>query len=154
MIRPEMVEAALEPLLVDRSLGCVNLAAPIRSEDELVDPNTIKVVAARTGEALFFSRSPIPHKGNRPFVQAAWMKQVCVIAFRRTALQRFASLPQGPLEIAESVDMLRFLENRIPVHIVPTDIVTHAVDTPEDLAKVATLMATAATDGSTGVPLG
>lgn len=140
MIRPEMVTAAIEPLREDSSVVCVNLAASIRDEHELRDPNTIKVVTARTGEALFFSRSPIPHQGRRPFAQGIWMKQVCVIAFRREALQRFASLPQGPLEVAESVDMFRFLENRIPVIIVSTDVVTQAVDTPEDLARVSTMM--------------
>lgn len=141
MIRSEMVEAAVRQLRADASLACVNLAAPIRSEDELLDPNTIKVVTDQTGDALFFSRSPIPYKGSLRFLDGRWRKQVCVIAFRRTALQQFASLPQGPLEMAESVDMLRFLENRIPVRIVHSEVNTHAVDTPADLARVAALMA-------------
>jgi 3-deoxy-manno-octulosonate cytidylyltransferase (CMP-KDO synthetase) len=141
MIRPEMITAAVEALLAAEGLGCVNLAAPIRTEQELLDPNTIKVVTNSTGEALFFSRSPIPHPGGRSFGDGSWLKQVCIIAFRRSALQQFATLPQGPLEIAESVDMLRFLENRIPIGVVQTDVITHAVDTPEDLARVAALMA-------------
>lgn len=148
MIRPEMVAAALEPLRADPGVLCVNLAAPICDEQELLDPNTIKVVTTGTGEALFFSRSPIPHKGQRPFAQGVWMKQVCVIAFRREVLQQFSTLPQGPLEVAESVDMLRFLENRIPVQIVQTDIVTHAVDTPEDLVKVIAMMKKVANAGT------
>jgi 3-deoxy-manno-octulosonate cytidylyltransferase (CMP-KDO synthetase) len=141
MIQPDMITAAIERLLADERLACVNLAAPIRSEQELLDSNTIKVVTNRSGEALFFSRSALPHQGLRSFGDGSWLKQVCVIAFRRTALQQFAALPQGPLEIAESVDMLRFLENRIPIGIVQTDVITHAVDTPEDLARVAALMA-------------
>jgi 3-deoxy-manno-octulosonate cytidylyltransferase (CMP-KDO synthetase) len=141
MIRAEMITAAVEPLVADRRLGCVNLAASIRTEQELLDPNTIKVVTTHTGEALYFSRSPIPHLGRRSFGDGSWLKQVCVIAFRRSALQQFATLPQGPLEIAESVDMLRFLENRIPIGVVQTNVITHAVDTPEDLARVAALMA-------------
>jgi 3-deoxy-manno-octulosonate cytidylyltransferase (CMP-KDO synthetase) len=140
MIRPDMITAAIEGLQADERLACVNLAAPIRTEQELLDPNTIKVVTNRSGEALFFSRSPIPHPGLRSFGDG-WLKQVCVIAFRRTALQQFATLPQGPLEIAESVDMLRFLENGIRIGVVQTAVFTHAVDTPEDLVRVAALMA-------------
>lgn len=140
MVSPEMVAAALGPLKENPEVLCVNLAAPIRDEQELHDPNTIKVVTAKRGEALFFSRSPIPHQGRTSFNQGVWLKQVCVIAFRRNALQQFTALPQGPLEIAESVDMLRFLENNIPVHIVITDVITHAVDTPDDMVKVAALM--------------
>jgi 3-deoxy-manno-octulosonate cytidylyltransferase (CMP-KDO synthetase) len=143
MIRPEMISAAIQPLQADPNLACVNLAAPIRSEEELLDPNSIKVVTTRAGDALYFSRSAIPFTGRRAFRDGSWLKQVCVIAFRRAALEQFARLPQGPLEIAESVDMLRFLENQIPIRIVVTDHVTHAVDTPDDLARVATLMAPA-----------
>jgi len=140
MIRPEMIAAAVAPLLEDPSLSCVNLAAPIRTEQELRDPNTIKTVIARSGQALYFSREPIPTTNARPFEVGGWFKQVCVIPFRREALQRFASLPRGPLEAAESIDMLRFLENGIPVHMVQTEINTHAVDTPGDLELVASLI--------------
>jgi 3-deoxy-manno-octulosonate cytidylyltransferase (CMP-KDO synthetase) len=150
MIHPDMVAAAVEPLLGDERVFCVNLAAPIRDEHELRDPNTIKVVTTRAGDALYFSRSPIPHAGSRPFMVGQWAKQVCIIAFRREALRRFTMLPQGPLEVAESVDMLRFLEHGLPVRMVPTTVVTHAVDTPGDLARVEALM----TGETTRVPEG
>ena len=137
---PAMIAAAIEPLQTDASVACVNLAGPIRDERELHDPNTIKVVVDRAGHALFFSRSPVPHSPPGAFVSGPWLKQVCVIAFRRTALQRFVAMPPGRLEVAESVDMLRFLENPVPVRIVPTDVVTYAVDTAADLARVETLL--------------
>lgn len=141
MVQPEMVEAAVRALREDPSLSCVNLAARIRAEEELRDSNTIKLVTDRRGRALYFSRSPIPHDGGQPFHVGTWLKQVCVIAFTHGALREFAALPQGPLEMAESVDMLRFLENRLPVQIAMTAAETHAVDTPDDLARVAALMA-------------
>ncbi len=141
MVQPEMIASAIEAIHSDSALSCVNLGAAIRSEEELLDPNTIKVVTDRTGKALYFSRSPIPFRGGRPFIREGWWKQVCVIAFRRAALRDFASMPQGPLEVAESVDMLRFLENGVPVQVVPTRTMTHAVDTREDLELVATLIA-------------
>jgi 3-deoxy-manno-octulosonate cytidylyltransferase (CMP-KDO synthetase) len=119
----------------------VNLASPIRDEIELRSTNTIKVVISRQGTALYFSREVIPTIAGRRFRPGPWYKQVCVIAFRRDALRRFASLPAGPLEIDESIDMLRYLENSIPVHVITTDAETRSVDTPEDLALVDALMA-------------
>lgn len=141
MIRPEMVSAAIAPLMENPIIGCVNLASPIRTEIELRSPNTIKIVISRQGTALYFSREPIPTVYGQRFCPGSWYKQVCIIAFRRDALHRFASLPSGPLEIAESIDMLRYIENCIPVHIITTDAVTHAVDTPADLELVELMMA-------------
>jgi 3-deoxy-manno-octulosonate cytidylyltransferase (CMP-KDO synthetase) len=141
MIRPDMVSAAITPLLESPTINCVNLAAPIRTEIELRSPNTIKIVISRQGTALYFSREDIPTLAGRRFCLGPWYKQVCIIAFRRDALRRFASLPAGPLEIDESIDMLRYLENCIPVHIVKTKAVTHAVDTRADLELVDSMMA-------------
>jgi 3-deoxy-manno-octulosonate cytidylyltransferase (CMP-KDO synthetase) len=141
MIRPEMINASATGLLDDPSAVCVNLMAPIRSEEELRDANTIKVVVDHQGQALYFSRVPIPSVAIKPFDTAHSFKQVCVISFRRSTLLEFATLPQGPLEQAESVDMLRFLEHGIAVRMVRTDIETQAVDTPADLARVEALLA-------------
>jgi 3-deoxy-manno-octulosonate cytidylyltransferase (CMP-KDO synthetase) len=140
MVQASMIEAAVTPLLADPEVACTNLVAPIHTESEVRDPNTIKVVMASDGQALYFSRQPIPTLNLRQFEPGGWFKQVCVIGFRRSALERFAALPQGPLEQAESVDMLRFLENGIGVHMVPTTAETHAVDTPDDLSRVEALM--------------
>lgn len=140
MIRPEMITAAVAPMQTNPAVGCVNLASPIRSEQELRNPNTIKTALARNGQALYFSREVIPTLHARSFADSLWYKQVCIIAFRRDALRLFASLPEGPLEQAESIDMLRFLENGLPIHMVLTECATHAVDTPADLELVAALM--------------
>ena len=142
MIVPGMIEEAISPLLDEPELGCVNLVAPISTIEELRDPNTIKVVMGIDGNALYFSREPIPALRDRRFLLGRWHKQVCVIPFRREALTRFAELPPTPLEQAESIDMLRFIEHGIPVRLVPTDIVTHAVDTSEDLRLVEALLST------------
>lgn len=140
MVRPQMVSDALAPMLAEPGLACVNLAAPIRTREELVDPNTIKVVTARNGDALFFSREPIPTIGSGTFEEGEWFKQVCVMPFRGEALERFAALAPTRLEVAESIDMLRFLEHGVPVRMVPTDVDTHSVDTPADLRLVEALM--------------
>src|SRR5438128_4625723 len=136
MIHPEMIDRAVDPLRRDLTIVCTNLAAPIRSMEEMMDPNTIKVVTAKNGDALYFSRQPIPHGAS------TGIKQVAVIPFRREFLLKYTQLEPTPLEIAESVDMLRILEHGFAVRMVMTDRDTHSVDTPGDLALVERLMQT------------
>ena len=138
MIRPEMISAAVAPLLPDPIASLAPTSPPpSATEEELRDPNTIKIVMSRDGRALYFSRQPIPTRAARHSSRGDWLKQVCVIPFRRDGLRTFRALRAGRLEKAESIDMLRFLENGIPVHVVRTEFVTYAVDTPEDLERVA-----------------
>jgi len=141
MIHPEMIDLAIGPMRADSGVGCTNLAAPIRSAEEYNDPNTIKVVMARNGNALYFSRRPIPWNGSASFDKFPMFKQVCVIPFRRDFLMRYNVLEPTPLEIAESIDMLRILEHGFSLRVVVTNYVTHAVDTPADLARVEQLLA-------------
>ena len=141
LIRPEMIDLSLEPFRDgDNSVVCSNLAAPITSEHEFRDPNTIKVVVALNGDALYFSRHPIPSPGLVAFDRLPILKQVCVIPFRRDFLRTYQALEPTPLEIAESIDMLRALEHGYPVRMVRTDYATHAVDTPADLVLVEKLV--------------
>jgi len=139
MITPEMIATSLAPLQSDRSTCCVNLVHRINSQREFLDPNTIKVVADLNGDALYFSRAPIPNVDFEAS-NAKIFKQVCVIPFRRECLLEFARLRPGPLELAESIDMLRLLEHGRSVRLVETEVTTHAVDTREDLQLVETLM--------------
>ena len=136
MITPAMIEASVTPLHEDQSVECVNLIRRITNRQDYVDPNTIKVVMNVNGEALYFSRAPIPFMPANP----AAFKQVCVIPFRAEFLREFARLTPTPLERAESIDMLRILEHGRRVRLVETTVETHAVDTPEDLRLVETLM--------------
>lgn len=145
LITPEMITAALAPLRSSSSTSCVNLVHRITSRREFIDPNTIKVVADIHGNALYFSRSPIPHV-NLEESTARIFKQVCVIPFTRECLQEFAGLPPTPLERAESIDMLRLLEHGRSVRLVETLTATHAVDTPADLELVRTILAADNTD--------
>lgn len=141
MIQPEMIDLAVGPLLKDPQVVCSNLAAPIRSFDEYRDPNTIKVAIAGNGDALYFSREPIPNCKREDFGRFPAFKQVCVIPFRFEFLFRYTELAPTPLEEAESIDMLRLLEHGIAVRMVETDRESHAVDTQADLELVASLMA-------------
>jgi 3-deoxy-manno-octulosonate cytidylyltransferase (CMP-KDO synthetase) len=140
MTRPEMITDAVIPMLDDPAIECVNLVAQILTVAEVLDQNTIKVVLDRYGNALFFSREAIPTMRYQAFTPGSHLKQVCVIPFRREALQRFATLAPTRLEVAESIDMLRFLEHGYSVRMVPTTFQSHAVDTPQDLLKVERLL--------------
>lgn len=138
MLHPDMIDEAIEPLLNDETIQVVNLLGEIKSFEEFEDRNCIKVVCDLDSNALYFSREPIPTfaKGKKPEIR----KQVCVIPFRRNFLLEYSNMSPTPLEIAESVDMMRVLENGIKVRMAPTKHESWAVDTPEDLRRVEKLM--------------
>ncbi len=139
MLRPEMIEQAIAPMLDDAGVEVVNLMARIQSDAEHDDPNEVKVVTAPNGNALYFSREAIPSRRKGATGAARW-KQVCIIPFRRSFLQQFNELPQTPLEIAESVDMMRVLEHGYQVRMAPTHHEIFSVDTEGDRAKVEALL--------------
>lgn len=139
MTEPGMVDEAVRPMIEDPSIQVANLLGEIESEEEFQDRNCIKVVCDLAGDALYFSRAPIPMTAGTGGVVG--FKQVCVIPFRRKALFDYVEMAPTPLEVAESVDMMRLLEHGHSVRMVATAYRTQAVDTPEDLARVERLMA-------------
>ena len=134
MTHPNMINEALQPMLLDPEIDVVNLVGIVRSLEEFEDRNCIKVVCDTIGNALYFSREPIPTltKSNEVPMQ----KQVCIIPFRRNFLIEYTQMEPTPLEVAESVDMMRVLEHGKSVRMVHTDYDTYAVDTINDLMKV------------------
>jgi 3-deoxy-manno-octulosonate cytidylyltransferase (CMP-KDO synthetase) len=139
MVLPEMIELSIKPMLNDKSIKVVNLVAPIGSTEEENDPNQVKVVMDKDNFALYFSREPVPSR--KKFDKDVKMyKQVPIITFARDFLLKFNKLLPMPLEIIESVDMLRVLEHGYEVKVVPISYDTHSVDTPRDLEKVEKLM--------------
>ncbi len=138
MTDPEMIDEALEPMRYDPSILVTNLLGEIESTAEFEDRNCIKVVCDLRGNALYFSREPIPTRVRETQIPMA--KQVCVIPFRRDYLLEYTRLPPTPLEIAESVDMMRVLEHGEKVRMVRTRHKSRAVDTVEDLLLVEQLM--------------
>ncbi|MBA3018310.1 MAG: 3-deoxy-manno-octulosonate cytidylyltransferase [Proteobacteria bacterium] len=139
MVTPEMIEQSITPMLKDSSINVVNLMARMKTVEEFEDPNEVKVVVGLDGNALYFSREPIPSR-KKGVADVSMFKQVCVIPFRRDYLLKFNSMPETPLERIESVDMMRILENGEQVRMVMTDAETLSVDTPEDLERVSKLM--------------
>jgi 3-deoxy-manno-octulosonate cytidylyltransferase (CMP-KDO synthetase) len=138
MTDPEMVSQSLRPMIVDTSIKVVNLVADIVSQGEFEDRNCIKVVMDSHNNAMYFSREPIPTQ--RSELNVPMKKQVCVIPFTRQFLFDYQEMEPTPLEIIESVDMMRVLENGFKVKMVPTNFQTFAVDTPQDLVRIEALM--------------
>jgi 3-deoxy-manno-octulosonate cytidylyltransferase (CMP-KDO synthetase) len=139
MIYPEMINRAVDPLINDKNIVVSNLMAAMKSKEEHKDPNEVKVVVDQKNFALYFSREPIPSnkkKSNKNYMY----KQVCIIPFTRDFLIKFNELKPTPLEIIESVDMMRVLEHGYKVKMVPTQYNTYSVDTKDDLRHVESLM--------------
>lgn len=139
MLFPEMIDLAVKPMIDDTSIDIVNLMGKIKTREEQEDPNTVKVVVDLQGFALYYSREPIPSwkKGAK---SVPMLKQVPIIPFKRDFLLKFNRLTPTPLEIVESVDMMRVLEHGYKVKMVLEEFETYGVDTPEDLMKVESVM--------------
>ena len=138
MTHPDMIAEAVQPLLDDPEVNVVNLLGQIQDMAEFEDRNCIKVVCDLKFNALYFSREPIPTRSKIDKIPMG--KQVCIIPFRRDYLLEYTRLAPTPLEIAESVDMMRILEHGMKVRMAPTKHNTQAVDTLADLKKVEQLM--------------
>jgi len=136
---PEMIDEAVTPMLEDKNIQITNLVADINSLSSFEDPNEVKVVMDKNNNALYFSREPIPSR-KKGVLEVPMKKQVCVIPFTRDFLLEYNEMEPTPLEIIESVDMMRILENGMSVKMIDTSYETKAVDTQEDLDKVVEIM--------------
>lgn len=116
-----------------------SLAQPFHDLDLVQDPNFVKVVLDRQNNALLFSRSPIPYPRNQA-IPITYYEHIGVYAFRKQALMQFTALEMTPLELAEKIECLRFLENGIPIKISITQYKSVEIDMPEDIARAEALM--------------
>lgn len=137
LVEPEMIEQAIEPLEADPALHMSTLRRRISDHAEYMNPNLVKVVVDRDGNALYFSRSPIPHA--RGGAMDAY-GHVGLYAYRRAFLLAFARLQPTPLELAESLEQLRALEHGFRIRTIETHYESIGVDTPEDLERVRRLL--------------
>lgn len=137
LIEPEMIEEALEPLIADPALLMSTLRRAITNDDDYRNPNVVKVVVDRDGNALYFSRSPLPYfRSGQPVMY----RHIGLYAYRRSFLLAFARLQPTPLELAESLEQLRALEHGFRIRTVETRYDSIGVDTPEDLDRVRRLV--------------
>lgn len=134
MTNAEMIEESVRPVIENSDVVVTNLLGRIETQDEFEDRNCIKVVCDLKGNALYFSREPIPTRSRSTDIPMG--KQVCVISFTRNFLLDYIQMPPTPLEIAESVDMMRVLENGFRVKMVPTKHESYSIDVDSDKKKV------------------
>jgi 3-deoxy-D-manno-octulosonate cytidylyltransferase len=113
-----------------------SLMQVLKEEQYIQDPNYVKVAVDRNMNSLFFSRSPIPYHRDKN-VSPVYYEHIGVYAFRKQALLNFTSWPMTPLEAAEKIECLRYLEYGIPLKMVVTDFMGVEIDTPEDLERAA-----------------
>jgi 3-deoxy-manno-octulosonate cytidylyltransferase (CMP-KDO synthetase) len=141
MIEPGAIDALVAAIRDDEEVNVATLAVPIGNAADIMDPNVVKAVLDFDGNALYFSRAPIPWVRDRGgAVHAAHLKHLGLYAFRRAALLEFATFPQGDLERVEQLEQLRWLENGYRIRVAETEYDSVSVDVPEDVTKVEELL--------------
>ena len=136
LLDPAAIDAAALALTSDPDVPMATLAKRIEHPAEIADPNVVKVVKNLAGDAIYFSRCPIPFTREG---DAAYYKHIGLYVYRRDFLLAYSGLRVGPLERAERLEQLRALENGYRIRVVETDCESFGVDTPEDLERVAML---------------
>ncbi len=131
-IQPEQLQL-LHSAFQHADAGIVTLVKKIEDPEDIQNPNCVKATFSLQGKALYFSRSPIPYNRN---TTDRYFRHIGLYAYRRNVLQRLIQLAPSPLEQAESLEQLRWLENGFSIHVLETHLDTIGIDTPEDLLKI------------------
>lgn len=139
---PFVKRAPLEKLLQqfdDTSVQVASMMQVLTKQSEIDDPNFVKVAVDKNMNSLFFSRSVIPYPRDKN-IATIYYEHIGVYAFRKQALINFTNWPVTPLEAAEKVECLRYLEHGIPLRMIVVDYMGVEIDTPDDLDKAAKLL--------------
>ena len=128
-------------LISDKDTPLASLCKPISDYDELVSHNAVKVVFDKNGKALYFSRYAIPFMRNVDddkiwLSKRTFYKHIGIYAYKTDVLKEVSALPQSGLELAESLEQLRWLENGYTVRMGVTEFESYSVDVPEDIVKI------------------
>jgi len=139
---PFVKKEPLEQLIAvfkDDKVQVASLMQALTNTDLIADPNYVKVAVDKNSNALFFSRSVIPYPRNTA-IAITYYEHIGVYAFKKQALLDFTNWPMSPLEAAEKIECLRYLENGVAMKMVVTSYMGVEIDTPEDLIKAAKLL--------------
>jgi len=141
-------EPYINPDQISKLISCfgdpgtqiATLIKKVSNEQELYNTNSPKVIINKNSEAIYFSRSPLPHiRGQEPqnwFQHFTYFKHIGIYGYRAEILKQITKLPVSALEKAESLEQLRWIENSYKIKVAETEIETVAIDTPEDLKKL------------------
>lgn len=132
----EDLEPVLDVFYADdgKDIDLASVMMPMSEEVDIQNPNNVKVITDAAGYALYFSRSPIPFVRDKEVGQVTF-KHKGIYAFRKQAILDFAALPMRPLEAAEKIECIRFLEYGKKIKMVHSERLAIGIDTPEDLEK-------------------
>jgi len=139
LIDPALIDDLADALHTDPGVSMATAANPLTDESLMDDPNVVKCVLAHNGDALYFSRSPLPYRrSDSPNLRLYRHKGI--YAYRRDFLEKFVTWPPSPLELAESLEQLRALENNARIKVLITDDDSPGVDTLEQAQAIETLL--------------
>lgn len=139
---PFVQKEPLEKLLLvfsDEKIQVASLMQVLHEERFVADPNYVKVAVDKNMNSLMFSRSPIPYHRDKT-LSPVYYEHIGVYAFRKQALLNFTAWEMTPLEAAEKIECLRYLENGIPLKMIVTEYMGVEIDTPEDLERAASML--------------
>jgi 3-deoxy-manno-octulosonate cytidylyltransferase (CMP-KDO synthetase) len=141
LLDPVAVDTAVTSLLEEPAAAISTVATPIRTPADIMDPNVVKTVLDFDGNALYFSRAPIPWvRDTASKIQVRHLKHLGLYVFQREALLEYPTLPHGELERIEQLEQLRWLENGWKIRVAEVEHDAVSVDVPEDVARVEELL--------------
>jgi 3-deoxy-manno-octulosonate cytidylyltransferase (CMP-KDO synthetase) len=141
LLDPAAVDTAVTSLLEEPVAAISTVATPITAPADIMDPNVVKTVLDFDGNALYFSRAPVPWvRDTAGKIQVRHLKHLGLYVFQRDALLEYPTLPQGELERIEQLEQLRWLENGWKIRVAEVEHDAVSVDVPEDVARVEKLL--------------
>ncbi|PZX62902.1 3-deoxy-manno-octulosonate cytidylyltransferase [Hydrotalea sandarakina] len=138
-VQKQPLQKLLDAFRNDESVQVASLMQVLTDEKLIADPNYVKVAVNNKMDALFFSRSVIPYQRDKN-VNPVYYEHIGVYAFKKQALLQFTKWPITPLEAAEKIECLRYLENGVPLRMVVTEYMGVEIDTPADLERAGQLL--------------
>ncbi len=141
LLDPGAIDVAVNALLEEPAASISTVATPIKTPGDIMDPNIVKTVLDFDGNALYFSRAPIPWvRDTASKIQVRHLKHLGLYVFQREALLEYATLPQGELERIEQLEQLRWMENGWKIRVAEVEHDAISVDVREDVARVEKLL--------------
>jgi len=141
LLDPEAIDVAVNSLLEDPPASIGTVATPIKTPGDIMDPNVVKTVLDFDGNAIYFSRAPIPWvRDTASKLAVRHLKHLGLYVFQREALLEYPTLPVGELEWIEKLEQLRWMENGWKIRVAEVEHDAVSVDVPEDVARVEKLL--------------
>jgi 3-deoxy-manno-octulosonate cytidylyltransferase (CMP-KDO synthetase) len=142
LLDPAAVDAAISSMLEEPQASIATVATPVKTPGDIMDPNVVKTVVDFDGNALYFSRAPIPWvRDTANKIQVRHLKHLGLYVFQREALLEYPTLPQGELERIEQLEQLRWMENGWKIRVAEVEHDAVSVDVPADVERVEKLLA-------------